>query len=141
MIRATIDTNILASAIISKKPTAPRLVYLAIREAQITLITAQSLLDELEEVLNRPHMLKLHGLSSEGIHQRIALLAQLSIVVPVEDVPPVSPDPDDDILFACAVAGQANYIISGDKKHVLKIGKYQGIPTITAKELIDLISS
>lgn len=140
MIRATIDTNILASGLIAKKPSPPLQIVEAIINGQIVLVTAELLLVEMEDVLNRDYMVRMHTLSKERVHQIVTLLTQLSVVASVESLPSVSLDRDDDILFACAVAGQADYIVSGDKKHVLKIGEYQGIPTITARQLVELLS-
>ena len=140
MIRATIDTNILASGVIAKKPSLPLQIFEAIINGQIVLVTAERLLAELEDVLNRDYMVRMHTLSKERVRQIVTLLTQLSVVISVESLPSVSLDPDDDILFACAVAGRADYIVSGDKKHVLKIGEYQGIPTITARQLVELLN-
>jgi putative PIN family toxin of toxin-antitoxin system len=82
----------------------------------VALVTSEALLAELEDVLNRDHIAKLHKLTLADIQELITRLSNISAVVPVEDVPSVSPDPDDDILFACTVVGQADYIVSGDKK-------------------------
>jgi uncharacterized protein len=139
MIRATIDTNILASGIIARKSSLPLQIYQALLSEQVTLVTAQELLTELEDVLNRDYMVKMHRLSKEVIHEIVAIITQFSAVIPVENVSPISPDPDDDILFACALVGQADYIVSGDKKHVLKLGNYQSIPIITARRFVELI--
>ena len=57
MIRATIDTTILASGLIAKKPSLPLQIYEAIINGQIVLVTAELLLAELEDVLNRPLLL------------------------------------------------------------------------------------
>jgi predicted nucleic acid-binding protein len=42
--------------------------------------------------------------------------------------------PDDDMFFATALLGQADYIVSGDKKHLLNNGVYEGIRIITARQ-------
>ena len=46
----------------------------------------------------------------------------------------VPSDPDDDQLLAAALAGVADIIASGDKRHLLPLGHYQGIPIVTARE-------
>lgn len=38
-------------------------------------------------------------------------------------------DPDDDVVVACAVAGDADYIVSGDR-HLLKLGEHNDIPIL-----------
>jgi len=53
------------------------------------------------------------------------------------DVPRVVPtDPDDDHVVAAAVAGQADLIASGDKRDLLPLGSFQGIPIMTAREAV-----
>jgi predicted nucleic acid-binding protein len=48
---------------------------------------------------------------------------------------PVSIDPDDDAVLACAVAAKADAIVSGDR-HLLSLGSYDGIPIMTAADLL-----
>ena len=54
--------------------------------------------------------------------------ALVQLVVPAEIGLVILADPDDDIVVATAVAGDA--IVSGDS-HLLAIGEYRGIPIIT----------
>jgi len=45
-------------------------------------------------------------------------------------------DPKDDIFLALAVDGRADFIVSGDKKHLLALGSHQGIPIIAPAEFL-----
>ena len=49
-------------------------------------------------------------------------------------------DADDDQVLACAVASQANLIVSGDKHLHSLGGKYQGIPIVTPAQAIQQIN-
>ena len=51
----------------------------------------------------------------------------------------VKDDPDDNKFFETALAGKADYIVSQDKRHVLKIREYKGIKTISPEEFMKLI--
>ena len=56
------------------------------------------------------------------------------------DDPPaanLSPDPKDNPILAAAIAGKANLIVSGDKKHMLALGTVEGVPVVTAREALD----
>ena len=65
------------------------------------------------------------------------MICGLAVVVSPADVPRVVPtDPDDDHIIAAAVAGQADLIASGDKRDLLPMGSFQGIPIITAREAV-----
>ena len=50
-----------------------------------------------------------------------------------------SPDPDDNRILAIAIAGQANYVVSGDRADMLALGEVDGIPIITARQAVDIL--
>ena len=45
-------------------------------------------------------------------------------------------DPDDNKFIECAIAGDTNIIVSGDK-HLLRISGYQGISVLKPREFAD----
>ena len=53
------------------------------------------------------------------------------VVIHVPEVN-ASPDPDDNPILATAIAGRADLIVSGDKKHMLALGDIDGIPIVSA---------
>lgn len=59
-------------------------------------------------------------------------------VLDTNTIPRICRDPKDDIVLACAIAAQADAIISGDKDlQVLK--NYQGIPILNAATALQLL--
>ena len=79
------------------------------------------------------------GLSAAELVQDYERLAE---VVTPEPLPaPVSRDPDDDHVLACALAAKAELIVSGDKRHLLVLGEYQGIPIRTAAEALGQLTA
>ena len=57
----------------------------------------------------------------------------------LDEIPAVnlSPDPKDNPILATAIAGKADLIISGDKKHILLLKDVDGIPVVTAREALE----
>ncbi len=55
------------------------------------------------------------------------------------EVSGVSPDPDDDKFLACALEGQADYIVTGDP-HLLNLKQYHGINILKPYEFLKRIS-
>jgi putative PIN family toxin of toxin-antitoxin system len=53
----------------------------------------------------------------------------------------VVPDPDDDKIIECAVVGHASHIITGDKRHLLPLGNYQGIQIVSPADFLALIAT
>ena len=46
---------------------------------------------------------------------------------------------DDNRILECALEGKAEYIISGDKRHLLPLGEYEGIRILSPDEFLRLI--
>jgi putative PIN family toxin of toxin-antitoxin system len=132
--RVVADTNTIISGLLWHG--APRQVLEKARAGTIELFTTIVLLSELEEVLQREKFaerLVLVGVGPKDLVVGYAALATL--VEPTTIGPTIADDPDDDDVLACAVAARAEAIVSGDA-HVLSLGEYQGIPILTAPELL-----
>lgn len=133
------DTNTIVSGLLWYGN--PRQVLDAARTGVVTLATSATLLAELADVLQRPkfaqRLARAHITASTLVFG-YAALAQL--VVPAAIAPVIEADPDDDAVLACAVAAQAEVIVSGDSD-LLALESYKGIPIITAAQLMARITS
>jgi putative PIN family toxin of toxin-antitoxin system len=133
------DTNVIISGLLWQG--APRQVLDAAREGQLRLHTSAALLAELQDVLHRPKLsrrLQVAGVAAEELVLDYAALATTTSSVPIDPV--IAADPDDDAVLACAAAAQAQAVVSGDS-HLLDLREYQGIPILTAAELLARIPS
>jgi len=65
-------------------------------------------------------------------------LLNSEIVVPKEKLHIVYKDPTDNKIVECAVAGNADYIVSGDK-HLLDLKRYGGIDIISPARFLKLL--
>jgi len=81
------------------------------------------MLIELEEVLSRTKF----GFAKPQLQRVVSLIIRTSEVIqPKTKINFVKEDPDDNKVLECAVDGNAEYIITGDR-HLLKIKKYGNI--------------
>ena len=137
MIRAVFDTNLLVSYLLTHRPPIATLIDRYLAEEEIVLVTAPELLDELDRVLGYPRLQRYY---SE--HQRkrfVALVLALSEIVELpEAIPRICRDPEDDMFIACAVAGDADVIVSGDRD-LLDLERVGDIPILTAAAFLDLL--
>ncbi|MBM3239972.1 PIN domain-containing protein [Candidatus Poribacteria bacterium] len=62
-------------------------------------------------------------------------LFEIIVVTPTERIKVIEQDPDDNRILECAVEGNVNYIVSGDR-HLLNLGRYRGIEIITISEFL-----
>ena len=51
----------------------------------------------------------------------------------------VNADPDDNKVVECAVVGDATHIVTGDRRHLLPLGSYQGISIVSATDFLALV--
>lgn len=129
--RLVLDTNILISSLI-RKNTAPYQLYVAWREGKFDLITSHPQIDELKRVLAYE---KLQRFFTREEAQEM-LLGVMTFSVCVASIPEVSysPDPDDNKIIATAIAGQASYIVTGDKRDLLDLKSVEGVKMLTAQQ-------
>lgn len=136
--RIVADTNVVLSAFLWGG--VPRRLLDVVREHGVTLCTSDALVAELQEVLGREKFAQrfaVTGLTPDGVLDRYLALA--TRVHPTPLPAPVSRDPDDDQVIACALAAAADAIVSGDAD-LLTLGSHQGIPVLTAAQALDRIS-
>jgi len=139
IVRVVLDTNTLVSGIISPGGP-PRRLLVGARRQIFELCSSATLLAELLDVLAREKFsirLAQAGLSHQGIVVDLRRLAHMA--TPQEGPRVIEQDADDDHVIACAVAGQAGLVVSGDKHLHSLGGQYQGIPIVTATEAVQRI--
>ena len=45
-------------------------------------------------------------------------------------------DPDDETILECALAAEADYTVSGDKRHLLPLRQFRGIPIVSPSDFL-----
>ena len=65
-----------------------------------------------------------------------ALAQSAEMVFPVDSARGATPDPDDEMVLECALAAEADFLVSGDKKHLLKLREFEGTKILSCAELL-----
>lgn len=131
--RIVIDTNVLISALLIPS-SAPAQLLILWREGRFLLLTAKPQLEELSRVTRYP---KIRQRLKPALAGR--LLNELrDLAVTVNSLPSVdiSPDPYDNYLLSIANGGQADYLITGDKRDLLSLQKYKSTCIISITEFL-----
>lgn len=135
--RAVLDPNVLVSAAISPAGP-PRQILTAWSKERFELIVSPSVLDELADVLARPKFRRCIT-TATAVSFVDGLAADAIIVTDPLEPPSVSPDPDDDYLFALARAAGADYLVSGDR-HLLDLTDPDP-PVRTPRQFLDQLDT
>lgn len=138
MIKAVVDTNTIVSAAISPKGL-PRRVHEAWLKRRFTLLTSPQIIAEIVKVLNYDRIRKTYRLTDEDIRTLIALLWTQAEVTPgTLEITGVAPHQEDDKLISCAVEGEADFIVTGDKPFQVR-GEFEGIRIISPRLFLELL--
>ncbi len=139
--RVVLDTNTLISGVISAGGP-PRLLLNGARTQVFEMCSSTVLLAELLEVLSREKFATRLAQADLTPLQIVGELRRIAYMVAPDIVPRViEHDPDDDHVVACAVAAQANFIVSGDK-HLHSLGEqYKGIRIVNATQALEFIKT
>lgn len=136
--RLVLDTNIVASGLLWDG-TPARLIDAALA-GTIEIYTSRILLAELTRILKRAKFAKAIATSGVGLEGLVLGYAELTTLVEALPIPAtILADPDDDQVLACALAADAELIVSGDK-HLLGLGVFQNIEIITAAQALERIA-
>ena len=129
--KVVLDTNIIISGIFFSGP--PYQILKAWRNKEIQIVISLEILDEYYRV-GEELAAQFPEVDLNPILELFTANAELIEAVQLDEA--VCDDPDDDKFFACAIAGGANLIISGDK-HLLKMSGYQKIEVVRPRQFVD----
>ena len=132
MFKVVIDTNVFISAFYLPDSRPAEVVILARRKRILNFISPQ-ILKEIERILQKK-LLWDHAKTERAVKQ-ISNFSEM--VHPKERLEVIADDPDNRIL-ECAVEGQAEFIISGDR-HLKDLKSFQGITIVDAATFLACI--
>jgi putative PIN family toxin of toxin-antitoxin system len=128
--RVVADTNILVSAVqFGGKPK--QLLDLAL-DGQVDLAISEAIIAETLRVLEDKFDSAPGWLTETDRQLRVFT----RLVQPTESFHVIEADPTDDRILECAVAAEAEVIVSGDT-HLLSLGSFRGIPIQRVAEFLD----
>ncbi len=128
--RVVADTNVLISALLFGGVSDQ--VFLAGLRGEIQLVTSDPLLKELERILKNKFKLDVQWV--RGVIEEVRNVAE--VVEVSSHINVISHPEDDNRVLECAVDGKADFIVTGDTKHILPLKEFRGIKILTPSEFI-----
>ena len=131
---AVIDSNVLIASILWRG-NCYKIMLKALKK-EFSICLSDEILTEVEEKLR-----KKFKFPEDMIAIHMNMLRNFFIIVaPKQKLSVVKNDPKDDKFVEAAVEGKCDYIVSGDKKHLLKLKEYEGIKIISPKNFLDILN-
>ena len=134
MIRAVIDTNVVVSGLLSPAGNEA-LILLAIHQGLVRPCFSEVILEEYAGVLARPKF----AFSADEIAALLAMFRRQGALILPKATTAVSIDPGDTKFLQCAETAQADYLVTGNKRHFPE-SNYGVTRVVSASELLDWIT-
>jgi putative PIN family toxin of toxin-antitoxin system len=134
--RVVLDTNVVVSACLWRGPSSQCLEAWS-RGAFLALVSPP-ILAEYVDVLER---LRQRYPDKPWVDWVSALRDAAELVFPALQIPDAFVDPDDAIFAECAVAGEADCLVSGDKAHLQAAASVRGIPILSPARFLEILGA
>ena len=139
--RILLDSNLLISFLL--KPQADSAVVQvisAVVAGRCELLLPRELIDEVRQVAQSRKHLRTR-ISLDDFDELLDLLSPQAVAAPPipGELPALTRDPKDDYLLACAVIGQADYLITGDAD-LLVLDEVEGVKIVSARQFWEVLS-
>lgn len=131
--RLVIDTNILVSALLNARSNAALLLD-QWEMRRFDVLTCEQQLEELARVTRYRRIQERITPSVAGL--LVNQLRKVAVVIDDVPAPEVSPDANDNWMFGLARKGHADFIVSGDRRHVLHLGTYHASSIVTLTQML-----
>ena len=130
-LRVVLDTNVLLSALLFPGGS-PDQIFTLVRRQSIDLYFSPFILDEFRRVLRSKF---LH--SEREANTRAAYLLRFGqIVEPRERLTVITAKEDDNRILECALAAKAEYLVTGDKAHLLPLKRFRRVEIVSPAEFL-----
>lgn len=109
--KVVVDTNVFVSGLMRTFGKPARVVDL-VRDQRLTLLIDERILYEYREVLKRPRL----KLPVDDVDEMLAMIDRFAVTIAANPHPLPIPDPDDVPFLEVALSGEAECLITGNKK-------------------------
>ena len=132
--RLVLDTNVLLSAL-AFPGSKPDQVLQRVRRGDVELSLSPFILAELERVLHD----KFRFTKRQTAERVNAIRRMATLVEPTERVALVAAKDDDNRILECALAARSEYLVTGDKEHLLPLRPIGTTKIVTPADFLDVV--
>lgn len=140
-LRLLLDTNVVVAGLLWNGPPR-RLIESAIDGMSVALYSSPALLEELRQTLGYPKFAARIDKAGASVQSLVTTYRDIVTLVVPGTVPRiVMNDADDDHVIAAALAAEADFIVTGDRRHLLPLGSHRGIGIVTVSDIVTHLAS
>ena len=134
--RVILDANVVVSFLLTHSPTISAVIR-AWRNNEFLLLVSDEILIEYKQILVR---IAKNGLV-QSVHSNSLFeeILKEGLTVQVNSTTDVSKDRKDNRYLSCAKDGKAEYLVTGDKKHLLKLKVFEKTRIVSPKEFVEVL--
>lgn len=131
-----LDTNVVVAGLLWNG--APRrLIEYALHGMAVVLYSSPALLEELRQTLGYAKFAMRIDKAGASVQSLVSTYRDMVTLITPETVPRiVMNDADDDHVIAAALAAEVDFIVTGDRRHLLPLGSHRGIGIVTVSDII-----
>jgi putative PIN family toxin of toxin-antitoxin system len=133
-LRVVLDTNVYISIFTNPKGDLGAIWEQALKGTYTPLISP-AIVAEVAGVLREKFKWP-----QDAVVARAKRFARMAEIITPGTVPEViAADPADNQILACALSGKAHVIVSGDRRHLLPLKEYKGIPIVRPVDFLRML--
>jgi putative PIN family toxin of toxin-antitoxin system len=114
----------------------PREILEALRKGEIEVVISPFIVAEVRKSLGED--VHLDDTTAESSIDRLS--RRCIVLDPSPEATIVAANPADNRVLDCAVQGDAEFLVTGDKRHLLPLKEYQGVKIVSPAEFLDVLS-
>lgn len=132
--KIVLDTNVLISGFLFPGGSPDKIVR-AVLSGRYQNATSPDLLTELRRIFR-----KKFELAEDRVETLVKLVVDASeLVYPTERLDAIKDDETDNRVLECAVTAKAEWIVSGDQRHLLKLRKFGAVEIFSPADFIQKV--
>jgi len=135
-VRAVFDTNVYVSIFaFPAKPMAA--LWDLVIAGKIDLFVSPPIMEEFKEIIQS----KFHFRQEETRIFTDRILNSATLVDPSQRVKVVKAHEEDNRILECALQAQAEFLVSGDRRHILPLQRFRGIQIVSPSDFLKTLTT
>lgn len=135
--RVVIDSNILISAAIYPNSASANALRLAVLFCK--LVRSDETTAEIEQVLLRTKFDRYFATGGPSREDFLTIYKDAAALEPITEIATDCSDPKDNKFLSLALSVKADLLITGDRKHLISMHPYRGIPIVSEADFVQLM--